>query len=264
MADQRNFLFGPGSAWVQLTSFTDGSVPAEPQPVKFDVMQDISIDFDITAKELWGQLQFPVAIGIGEGKVMGKIHQARFSPGLINQLVIGQPSDLSTGTKLMWSDDDQGTSHTIPGTPYQITPTVPNSGTFVADWGVRYGATGLPLKQVANSPTTGQYSVSAGQYTFAAADTGLVVLISFEYSITGGDTITYANIAQGAVSFSKVRYQGQYGGRMVGILLPNCVGNKFNLPTKQKDFVVGEMDFECFADALNNIAYIYTTETTPL
>ena len=37
--------------------------------------------------------------------------------------------------------------------------------------------------EVASGPTTGQYSVSAGVYTFAAADTLLGVLISYTYKI---------------------------------------------------------------------------------
>lgn len=261
MADTRLFVFGPGSAWVQLNQYTDGSVPATVQPVKFDIMQDIMIDFSLTAKELWGTSIFPVAIGIGEGKVTGKIHQARFMPGLIEQAVIGQPNALASGGRYMWSDEDQGTTTTIPTTPYQVTPTPPNSGTFYQDWGVMYTGTYTPLKRVANSPTQGQYSVSGGVYTFAAADTGASVFLSYEYSVTTGEQLTWANVTQGDVSLSQIRYQGVYAGRQLGVLLPVCVGSKFSLPTKQKDFIIGEMDFECFADGNNNIAYIFTSES---
>lgn len=260
MADQSAFAFGPGSAWVVLNQYTDGTSPAVAQPLKFDVMQDCMVDFDRSIKELWGQLQFPRAIANADGKVNVKIHQARFIPGLW-QAEIGQPGNLAAGTSLMWSDDDQGTSHTIPASmPYTISITPPSSGTFLKDWGVRFASTGQELKKVASMPTTGQYSVSSTTYTFAAADTSLVILISYEYTITTGSTYTYQNILQGATPFAAFRYQGTYGGRDVGVYLPNTVGAKFDFPSKQKDWMISEMDFSAFADSSNIVGYLYSTE----
>ncbi len=63
---------------------------------------------------------------------------------------------------------------TIPTSPYQITASQP-LGTWAQDDGV----TGYT--KVTGSPTTGQYSVNAGVYTFAAADTGNDVLINYSY-----------------------------------------------------------------------------------
>ena len=59
-----------------------------------------------------------------------------------------------------------------------------NSATWTADQGVQDALTGFPLTHVTGTPTTGQYSVAAGVYTFAAADTGKAVLISYNYSTT--------------------------------------------------------------------------------
>lgn len=73
----------------------------------------------------------------------------------------------------------QADAVTIPATPYQVAASV-----LTRPWGgdvkVAYTSSGTLLTKVATSPTVGQYSVSAaGLYTFAAADTGVSVTISY-------------------------------------------------------------------------------------
>jgi hypothetical protein len=50
--------FGSGALWGERTDLTGSGVG----PRQFGVLQDIQIDFDWTDKELYGQLQFPVAV----------------------------------------------------------------------------------------------------------------------------------------------------------------------------------------------------------
>lgn len=69
-------------------------------------------------------------------------------------------------------------THTVPATPYKVT--VSGAASFSCDQSVKY-ASGTALTRVTGSPTAGQYSVSAGVYTFAAADTGQS--LSFAYGI---------------------------------------------------------------------------------
>jgi hypothetical protein len=67
---------------------------------------------------------------------------------------------------------------TIPATPYQITPQF----VWLKDNGVQFTSNSTALVKVASSPITGQYAVSAvGVYTFAAADTGKEVALSYSY-----------------------------------------------------------------------------------
>lgn len=54
-------------------------------------------------------------------------------------------------------------------------------GNWAADNGVTFGATAIALTLVTGIPATGQYSVSNGVYTFAAADAGKGVLINYSY-----------------------------------------------------------------------------------
>ena len=65
---------------------------------------------------------------------------------------------------------------------YTITPVVPQGGTWVSNIQVKNAQNGSVLTPVTGSPTKGQYSVSAGVYTFSALDSGLDVVFEFNYS----------------------------------------------------------------------------------
>src|SRR5882757_5959401 len=67
-----------------------------------------------------------------------------------------------------------------PSSPYEIT--VQFESQFKSDQGVIFVDTGVPLVLTNGSPSTGQYSVSAGNYFFAAADAGRPIAISYTWS----------------------------------------------------------------------------------
>lgn len=60
-----------------------------------------------------------------------------------------------------------------------FTRTVAHASEWVLDQGVKKA--GVPMTAVASAPATGQYSVAAGVYTFAAADANAAILISYRY-----------------------------------------------------------------------------------
>jgi hypothetical protein len=66
----------------------------------------------------------------------------------------------------------------VPATPYKVT--VAQSAAFSCDQSVSY-ANGTKLTRVSASPIAGQYSVTAGVYTFAAAD--LAQTLTFVYGV---------------------------------------------------------------------------------
>lgn len=252
-ADAAGFIFGPGSAWGVVNTFIDGTTPAIVQPVKFDVMQSFDLALDTTVKRLMGSDIFPRAIGISEGKVTCKIKVAKFG-AQIWQLRLGEPAGVTTGQSLMADDE----AHTVPATtPFTVTIAPPGSGVWAKDWGVRYADTDAPLTAVASVTATGQYSVSAGVYTFDTADSSRSVVISYEYTVTTGNTLTMLSHPQGQVALTSIRYQGYYGGRLVGVLIPNAVGSTLSIPSKQGDFAVPELDFEAFADSTGKVAILY-------
>ena len=73
-----------------------------------------------------------------------------------------------------------GEAATVPSGGGTVTVQQPY-GAWGSDRGVTYASTGLPLQAVAGAPATGQYAFSAEKYTFASADAGKGVLISYGY-----------------------------------------------------------------------------------
>ena len=126
----------------------------------------------------------------------------------------------------------------------------------MADQGVVYASSSLPLKQVASSPTTGQYSVSAGVYTFSSGDAGAAVLISYTYTVVAsGESIAVSSALIGpSVTFSANLFASDpTTGKQFSVLLYNCVAEKLSFGTKIEDFLIPEFDFQCFANAAGQV-----------
>lgn len=245
------FLFGAGVFWGTPLTDASGATIANPTPVQLGVMQEISIDISFETKELYGQNQFPVAVGRGKGKMAGKAKHAQLSGLGVNALVFGQ-----TVTNGMTDDYYDVAGSAIPASPYQVTITAPNSGTWSADLGVR-DANGVPMTRVASAPATGQYSVAAGVYTFASADTGKTVFISYQYTATSttAKKSTVKNLLMGQAPAFKGDLYLPYNGKSLIVTIPKCIASKFTIATKLDDFVVPEFDFSGFADESGNALY---------
>lgn len=233
------FGFGSGSAW----GIDSG---ANPTPGRYDILQEGSVDFSFSNKQMVGEYQMPVAVGRGSGKISGKVKWGRLQGRAINSIFFGATK---AAGQTSVSKDEAGT---IPGTPYQIT--VANSATWITDLGVRNATTLIPLVRVASAPATGQYSVAAGVYTFAAADTTLAMQISYVYTIAGsGESITLANQLIGAAPTFKNVLTQAYNNQRQTLVLNACVAGKLSGGTKTEDFFAPEIDFDAMADASNNI-----------
>ena len=241
------FMFGAGSLWG--TSTATGSTP-----IQFGALQDVSFDFAANVKELFGSSQFALAIRRGTIKVTGKAKIGTISGALFNSLFFGQTG--STGQLLI----SQAETSAIPASPYKIT--VANTATFVADLGVRYTLTGLPLTLTTGVPTTGQYSVtSAGVYTFAAADTLLSVGISYSYTnATGGTKTTITNQLLGVTPIFAMVFNGVDNGKQVTYTFPRCTAEKLGFGTKLEDFAMPEFSFKIFADDSGQVCIQSTVE----
>lgn len=232
------FGFASGSAWA-----IDSA--ANPTPAPFGILQSVGIDFSFSNKELAGTFGFPVAVGRGAGKISCKAQAARLSGRLLN-LFFG-------GTKAVGQTNvAQDESGAIPATPFQVT--VANSVNFLADLGVFNAATGIPYVRVASAPATGQYSVAAGVYTFAAADTGQAVKISYTYTTSAaGETITISNPLMGVAPTFKTVATQLYNNQRSTITLNANVFSKLGTATKSEDFNIPDFDWSAFADSANNI-----------
>jgi hypothetical protein len=254
------FLFGAGVMCATPLIDAYGNTISNPTPAPFGVSQDVSLDFDFEAKPLYGANQFPVAVGRGKGKVSGKVKQAKIYASLFNTMFFGQPTNQTAGFFSIYNDT---VGALIPTTPFQITPSVPSSGTWDSDLGVAFGVldTQVPMTRVASSPATGQYSVSAGVYTFAAADVGVRVFINYRYTatVTGAQKVTVANLLMGYAPTVQLDLSVSYAGKVFTIRLPNALPSKWTWAFKNDDWTIPDYDFECFTDSLGNIAYYSMT-----
>lgn len=249
--------FGAGLLWGTEIQDAGGNNIATPTPVKFGVLQEVTLDIEFTTKQLYGSQQFPVAIGRGPGKVTGNAKHAQINGAILSNLFFGQAS--SAGTIGVVNDV---TGETVPATPYMITPTVPGSGTWAADLGV-LNANGDPLTAVASGPTTGQYEVAAGVYTFAAADTGNTVFINYKYTATGTLPKQKSTVISELMGYSptfSIDLSLQYKGTQLNVHLYQATSSKLSLMTKLEDFMIPEFSFEAFANASGQVLDWSTSE----
>ena len=151
-----------------------------------------------------------------------------------------------------------GETTTVPASsPYTYMTT--NHSTFVADQGVIYASSSLPLKAVASSPAAGQYSLTAGVYMFSSADAGAAVLISYTYTMaSSGESIAVSSQLIGpSISFSANLFASDPStGKQFSVLLYNCVAEKLSFGTKLEDFLIPELDFQCFANAAGQVCQL--------
>jgi hypothetical protein len=227
-------------------------------PIQFGALQEGSIEFSQSTKQLYGQFQFPLAVARGTGKVTGKAKVGSLNGKLVNDLFFDGTQ--TSGHKRVSYNE----AWTIPATPgpYVITAAPPSSGVFAQDGGVIFAATGLPLTRVTSGPTTGQYSLNdaTGAYTFASADQGLDVYVSYLYTTTAGTTVTVGNKRLGLQPFFEVMFNRTFDGKESTVRMLRCTSSKLSFATKLEDFEIVDFEFEAFADVAGNIATISFNE----
>lgn len=252
------YLFGAGDFFAVPLLDAYGNSVSNPTPIKLGAMQEMSLEFSGDQKELYGQNQFALAVARGKVKVSGKVKGAQIHGAALNTLFFG--AGMASGTLSAVYSDTAGAA--IPSSPYTITPTVPSSGTWAEDLGV-IDSNGVPMTRVASAPATGQYSVAAGVYTFAAADTGKNVFINYRYTATstGAKKISVQNLPMGYAPTFKAYMQTSFQGKKALVVLYSATAAKLGMfSTKQDDFSVPEIDFSGQSDASNNVADIYVQE----
>src|ERR1700757_588078 len=141
--------FGSGAIWGERTDVSGSGIG----PRQFGVLQDIQIDFDWTDKPLYGQLQFPVAVARGQGKITGKAKFAQILGLLYSDIFFGLTP--ATGQFAV----AQLEAAAVPATtPY--TATVANAASYNDDLGVVYAAPGKRFTRVTPPAAAGQYSAN--------------------------------------------------------------------------------------------------------
>ena len=236
------FNFGTGYLFANPTA---QNLATNPTPQYFGTVQEISVEFSATIKELRGNLQFPDDTAIADKKISGKITFGKIEVSVFNQLFFAD--SYTSGVTGMQPFE----AHAVPTTPYQVTIAPPGSGAYIIDLGVRYAATGVELTKVASGPTVGQYSVntSTGVYTFAAADSLANVQISYTYTSTAGNTLTVNNQLQGYGPQFELWLTEPYSGTGNGLHIYAAKAGKMAAPRKRDDYTIMDLEWQGFANA---------------
>ena len=237
------FNFASGSLFAVRTDIANGT------PVKFGVLQKVDLKFAGTNKELFGQNQFPQDVARGPIKVTGKATSAQIFSSYFD-LFFGQGVTTSAGLLAA-----VGEAHSVPASS-AYTITVTQSATFTQDLGVIYAATGIPLQVVASGPAAGQYSVSAGVYTFSSSDASAAVAISYEYTGTTTKELILNNQLMGTTPTFLMVLATTYKNNVFNVHLNQCVSESLSFPVGNQEYSIPEMDFEAYTDAANVLGKI--------
>ena len=250
------YLFGAGKIFATPLQDVHGNPITNGTPVEVGVLQSTSVDISYDLKELYGRGQFAVDAARGKGSIKCKATMGRINGALLNSIFFGG---------VVTEGGITAVAQTINGevVAASVTPFVPNSGTFVKDLGVT-DAKAIPLKRVASAPVAGQYSVdeAAGVYTFAAADVGKTVFISFKYTATvaGAKSGVVSNLDMGYTPEFSVDLFRDYKGKFFGMEFFRCVSNKLAFSSKQDDYDLPEFEFQPMADDLGRVFKWTTSE----
>jgi len=234
---------------------------ANPTPIPIVALQNITFDMSFEVKELYGNQSFPIDIARGKGKVGITAASAAFDPTLINSLFLGMTQ---TAGETRLSPAEPGV---IPGAS-TYTITVVNAATWVEDLGVAFVSTAVPLTRVASAPASGQYSVSAGVYTFAAADANKAVLLNYKYTVASGagvgSVVSITNQAMGiAPPNQRLTFYTKRSttGKSAIITLNSVTCTQFKLSMKNDDFGMPDFTMSAFDDGTGNIGSISANGT---
>ena len=242
----KTFFFGAGNLYG-----IDRSAVV-PTPVKFGTLQEVTLEFAFSNKELAGQNQFADAIARADGKITGKAKAARISAAAMGGLFFG--SAPVTGQVL----PVVGELLSIPAVaPY--TATVAQGAKFTQNLGVIDALTGNPLTRVGANPATGQYGLveATGTFTFAAADQGKLVKVDYLYTDpTQGLTLTIVNQQMGAAPSFMTILNGTFDSNSVVAIFNKCISDKLTFPTKKGDYAIPEFDFAAQADDADEIGLL--------
>lgn len=228
------------------------NVPAT--PVRFGALQGVSIDFAFTVKELYGQYQFPLALGRGTGKINSKADFAQFNAQAFNDLFFGNANP-ATGEVVTAVGEAQTVTANI------VTAT--HNTTFVRDLGVVLASDGSVYTRVTSAPVGVQYSCNetTGVYTFNASQANAAVLLSYNWTdAANGKTITISNQLLGNSPQFLAVFTETFNSKKMTVVLNACMSSKLSLVTKLEDFTIPAFDFQAFADAAGNIGTIYLEE----
>nr|DAT12923.1 MAG TPA: hypothetical protein [Bacteriophage sp.] len=220
-------------------------------------MQEVSIEFSGSTKELFGQNQFSAAAARGQQKITGKAKMAKIDMNTYNDLYFNE--EMQVGQNLAVFNKEC----IVENTGATVTPAFGSGETFIENLGVTNYA-GETLERVKDTPKVNEYTVDekTGKYTFNDALKKKPVYISYLYQTTaGGKRIVINNALMGEAPTFKGIFNGRFAGKQMTLILNACTSSKLSLvSTKLEDFSIPEFDFAATADDANRVGELSTAE----
>lgn len=248
---------GTGNAIFRIIRDSDGGLVAVPKPIVLSSVTDYSADHKLDVKMHDGRTLVSVAGMATKIEHTLSITNNKHSSETLNLAI---PESITSGHTRIYSDK---TAFAIPTTPFTNTVAPPNSGVFVSDGGVFYGANGLAsdgkqLTPVAATPAEGQYTVSSlGAYLYAAADAGRLVKRNYVYSVAAiGSSVTSLNRESGSTAeYSLVLATGVFLGVTTTYTFPRVIIKSQSAGAKKDDFQSTKYDLAVLADPVSDIIF---------
>lgn len=235
-------LFGPG-VFYGIPAAGNGT------PCNFGKIKQLDLDISASVKPITGGMQYPIDFGRGAAKVTGKAKMAAISPLAMAALFFGvTPGTGQTLTQYLEAGAVPAT------TPFTVV--VANPTGFTGPYEVLYAATNLPFQIVAaGSEAAGKCSVNpaTGTLTFAAADEGKGVLISYGYTAATGFNLAVNNTLQGDTPIFGAAFYNKKNGKAVTITLPLMTSDKLALGFKEDAAVEPEIDLLIGANSAGQV-----------
>lgn len=247
----QQFSFGAGAVWaLPVAGAPNQSLADVLTPIRVGRIKGVDAGLDFNPELAWGGYGIALTANATRHDITGTIKSGTFSGDALTRLVLGV--NPSTGGRYVAVD----VVGTVPAAAaYTVTPTVPAGGAWSSDLGVLL-ADGTPLIRVSGSPAAGQYSVSAGVYTFNAAQASKAVAVSFLYTISTGKSFAWGNLLQGVMPSFRMIFQTDYNGKLICWDLYNVMIPKLQFPTAVEEFTLYNLGFRAVADSSNNIGMI--------
>ena len=220
-----------------------------PKPIPFAILKGVTLDMGGELDTLRGEKIYAIDAAKKNGKVGGKIDLCEYNPDALALVIPGASSatGITTGVR--------DYSASIPTTPFQIT--VPNSATWSKDLGVRNATTGALMTRAATATGTGVYSVAAGVYTFNTADSGVAVLISYEYTTAGtGATITITNQVMTTSTPFGMDLFNTTSSKIFTVRLNAVHIPKMSFGLKSEGWAEASLEYEAVADSSGVVGYV--------
>ena len=228
------------------------------QSRRLPTLQEASIKFDGTIKEMFGGAAYSEDSAGGSRKITGSFKVGQIQAGALVDIFFGAEAVTESAGHPIFVDGEIGAA-SVPASD-----AVNVGHTNITDMGVT-GVSGAPMRRVATVTAVGTYSVdeATGIYSFKTGDAeAAAVRISYRYTDTAtGKTYELGNPLLGTIADMEILLWKPRFTKNMGLLIYHAVMTSLDLPGKREEYTEGTLNFSCFVDpAKRSPGQIFTSE----